>query len=122
MKIYSITKPKYNGDRSRHNSRYDYFLDYMTNIHIENNFIYKDSFNSVISDYLKRAGASRQDLSLLEFENRSEIRKLQKKTYSATGLVAKSDAQEYVEDAFLYSKTMMLREIKASLKSEGGSK
>lgn len=108
MSVYY--KPRFVGRHLESESRYEHFLNYMSNYELNADAasIYRHNFEAQIKSYLKQASAVSDNLLLLEHKI-SSLKK--KENLSVTGLVAQQDAAEYTMDALIYSREAILERL-----------
>lgn len=109
MKIFN--KPRFIGQHLDSDSRYEHFVNYVSNFDIGADVagIYAQNFGSQLNSYLKMAQSSRDNLLRLEEKLLSVKRK---KNLTAAGLIAQEDARNYVLEALVYSREAVLSRVK----------
>lgn len=103
-------KPRFVGRHIESDSRYEHFLNYMSNYELNADTapIYKQNFEAQIKNYLKQASGTSENLINIE----RKISALKKKqNLTTTGLVAQQDAADYTWDALVYSREAVLERI-----------
>ncbi|MDO4754108.1 MAG: hypothetical protein Q4A41_03815 [Bacillota bacterium] len=108
MSVYH--KPRFVGRHIDSDSRYEHFLNYMTNYELNTDTapIYKQNFEAQIKNYLKQASGTTSNLIVIE-RRIAAMRK--KQNHTTTGLIAQQDAADYTWDALVYSREAILQRI-----------
>lgn len=108
MSVYH--KPRFVGRHIDSDSRYEHFLNYMSNYELNMDAapIYRQNFEAQIRNYLKMASGTVDNLITIE----RKISALKRKqNLTTTGLVAQQDATDYTWDALIYSREAVLEKI-----------